>query len=96
VDYVKFIRKFGNRIYHCHIKDVYMSPRTTEAGVFGGHINFGDPRRAWDFRSLGRGSVDFEEIIRALNNVGYQGRSLSNGKTERWTANTARRKRRRS
>ncbi|HRE28860.1 MAG TPA: TIM barrel protein, partial [Anaerolineales bacterium] len=41
--------------------------------VFGGHLDFGDPRRSWDFRTLGRGSVDFEEIIRALNDIGYQG-----------------------
>ena len=73
VDYVKFIRKFHDRIYHCHMKDAYLSKTPTEAGVFGGHINFGDPRRSWDFRSLGRGSVDFEEIIRALNDIGYQG-----------------------
>ena len=73
VDYVRFIRKFGDRVYHVHMKDAYLSKTPTEAGVFGGHINFGDPRRAWDFRSLGRGSVDFEEIIRALNDVGYQG-----------------------
>ncbi|MCZ7648402.1 MAG: sugar phosphate isomerase/epimerase [Planctomycetota bacterium] len=73
VDYVKFIRKFAGRIFHVHMKDVYMSDRPCEAGVFGGHTNFGDPRRTWDFRSLGRGSVDFEEIIRALNDVGYRG-----------------------
>lgn len=73
VDYVAFIRKFGDRIYHVHMKDAYSNPRPTEAGVFGGHLNFGDPRRAWDFRSLGRGSVNFEEIIRSLNDVGYNG-----------------------
>lgn len=73
VDYVKFIRKFGDRIYHVHMKDAYSSPTPTEAGVFGGHITFGDYRRSWDFRSLGRGSVNFEEIIRALNDVGYGG-----------------------
>jgi sugar phosphate isomerase/epimerase len=73
VDYVGFIRKFGERIYHVHMKDAYSSPHRTEAGVFGGHLNFGDPRRSWDFRSLGRGSVNFEEIIRALNDVGYNG-----------------------
>ena len=73
VDYVKFIRKFGQYIFHVHMKDAFSSPTPTEAGVFGGHITFGDCRRAWDFRSLGRGSVDFEEIIRALNDVGYQG-----------------------
>jgi len=73
VDYVGFIRKFSDRIYHVHMKDVYWSSRPTEAGVFGGHLNFGDPRRFWDFRSLGRGKIDFEEIIRALNDIGYNG-----------------------
>jgi sugar phosphate isomerase/epimerase len=49
-------------------------PKTpARAGVFGGHVNFGHPDRYWDFRSLGRGSIDFEEIIRALNEIGYQG-----------------------
>ncbi len=73
VDYVKFIRKFAERIYHVHMKDVYWSSMPTEAGVFGGHLEFGDHRRFWDFRSLGRGSIDFEEIIRALNDIGYTG-----------------------
>jgi len=59
VDYVKFIRTFGDRIYHVHMKDVYWSPRPTEAGIFGGHLNFGDHRRFWYFRSLGRGSINF-------------------------------------
>lgn len=73
VDYVGFIRKFGDRIYHAHMKDVYWSPHPTQAGVFGGHLDFGDPRRYWDFRSPGRGSIDFEAIIRAFNEVGYRG-----------------------
>ena len=73
VDYVAFIRRFGARIFHVHMKDVYWSARPTEAGVFGGHLDFGDPRRFWDFRSIGRGSVDFEAIIRALNDIGYNG-----------------------
>jgi|ERR1051325_10746232 sugar phosphate isomerase/epimerase len=73
VDYVEFIRRFGDRIYHVHMKDVWWSAKPTLAGVFGGHINFGDARRYWDFRSLGRGCINFEEIIRALNRVNYQG-----------------------
>jgi sugar phosphate isomerase/epimerase len=73
VDYVRFIRKFADRIYHVHMKDVYASKTPTEAGVFGGHVPFGDPRRFWEFRSLGRGSVDFEAIIRALNDIMYAG-----------------------
>jgi len=73
VDYVGFIRKFADRIFHVHMKDVYWSSRPAEAGVFGGHLDFGDPRRFWDFRSVGRGSIEFEEIIRALNDIGYDG-----------------------
>ncbi len=73
VDYVAFIRKFADRIFHVHMKDVYWASQPAEAGVFGGHLNFGDPRRFWDFRSVGRGSIDFENIIRALNDIGYDG-----------------------
>ena len=73
VDYVGFIRAFSDRIYHVHMKDAYLSPYPKRAGIFGGHTNFGDPDRSWDFRSLGRGSVAFEEIIRALNDIGYDG-----------------------
>jgi sugar phosphate isomerase/epimerase len=73
VDYVAFIHRFADRIHHVHMKDVWWSNDGTEAGVFGGHTEFGDVRRQWDFRSLGRGNIDFEEIIRALNRAGYQG-----------------------
>jgi sugar phosphate isomerase/epimerase len=73
VDYVGFIRKFSDRIYHVHMKDVHWSDTPTEAGVFGGHTKFGDARRFWEFRSLGRGSVNFEKIIRALNDAQYRG-----------------------
>jgi sugar phosphate isomerase/epimerase len=73
VDYVEFIYRFPDRIFHAHMKDVGWSASPTEAGVFGGHVAFGDRRRFWDFRSLGRGNIDFEEIIRALNRINYQG-----------------------
>jgi len=73
VDYVQFIREFGPRIYHVHMKDAWMSPTPRRSGVFGGHLPFGDPERFWEFRSLGHGSVNFEEIIRALNFANYRG-----------------------
>jgi len=73
VDYVKFIRQFADRIYHVHMKDVWWGHGDGSAGVFGGHTDFADPRRYWDFRSLGHGDIDFEEIIVALNDIGYNG-----------------------
>ncbi len=73
VDYVDFLYQFPDRIFHVHMKDVYWSDTPKQVGVFGGHVAFGDPRRYWNFRSLGRGKIQFEEIIRALNAIGYQG-----------------------
>ena len=73
VDYVKFIRKFGDRIFHAHMKDVWWGHGNGEAGVFGGHTDFCDPRRYWDFRSIGHGDINFEEVIVALNDIGYNG-----------------------
>jgi sugar phosphate isomerase/epimerase len=73
VDYVQFLREFGERIYHVHMKDAWISPVPRRSGVFGGHLPFGDPERVWEFRSLGHGSVDFEEVVRGLNFAGYRG-----------------------
>ena len=73
VDYVKFIRTFGDRIFHAHMKDAWWGHGDGTVGVFGGHTEFADPRRYWDFRSIGHGDIKFEEIIVALNDVGYQG-----------------------
>ena len=62
VDYVDFINQFADRIFHVHMKDVYWSDTPKQIGVFGGHSTFGDARRFWNFRSLGRGKIRFEEI----------------------------------
>ena len=73
VDYVQFIRKFSNRIFHVHMKDVWWGHGDGSVGVFGGHTTFTDPRRHGDFRSLGHGDINFEEIIVALNDIQYKG-----------------------
>lgn len=73
VDYLAFITQFADRIVHVHMKDVWWADQGMAAGIFGGHTAFGTPGRAWDFRSVGRGSIDFEEIIRRLNQIGYAG-----------------------
>lgn len=73
VDYIRFIRTFGQRIFNAHMKDVWWGKGDGTVGVFGGHTAFGDARRHWDFRSVGRGMIDFESLIVALNDVGYTG-----------------------
>jgi sugar phosphate isomerase/epimerase len=72
VDPVEFIRAFPDRIYHVHIKDA-ITTLNGKSGILASHLDFGDARRGWDFRSPGRGGVNFEEIIRALNDIGYGG-----------------------
>jgi sugar phosphate isomerase/epimerase len=72
VNPVEFIRAFPDRIYHVHVKDTKVS-LNGRTGILASHLNFGDPRRGWDFRSPGHGDVDFGEIIRALNVAKYDG-----------------------
>ncbi len=67
-----FIDEFADRIFHFHVKD---SKRMLDgrSSILGGHLDFGQPGRGWDFVSPGHGDVDFEPIFRALNRIGYQG-----------------------
>lgn len=67
-----FLRNLSDRIYHVHLKDVALNLDGL-SGILGSHLEFGDGRRGWNFRSLGRGQVDFEGIIRELNHCGYDG-----------------------
>lgn len=61
-----------DRVYHVHMKDSAVT-LDGRSGLLGSHIDFGDLRRGWNFRSLGHGQVNFEEIIRVLNAYGYEG-----------------------
>ena len=69
---VFFIEEFGDRIFNVHVKDsrVQLNGRNT---ILSSHLDFGDPRRGWDFVSPGHGDVKWDPLIRALNRVGYQG-----------------------
>lgn len=67
-----FLQDFADKVYHVHMKDAAVT-LDGRSGLLGSHIDFGDLRRGWNFRSLGHGDVNFEEIIRVLNAVGYDG-----------------------
>lgn len=67
-----FLNDFMHRVYHVHLKDAAVT-LDGRSGLLGSHIDFGDLRRGWNFRSLGHGDVNFEEIIRVLNAHGYDG-----------------------
>jgi sugar phosphate isomerase/epimerase len=72
VDAAIFARDYADRIYHTHIKDTFVR-RDGRAGILGSYLPFGDARRGWEFRSPGHGQIDFGELIRALNDIGYDG-----------------------
>ena len=72
MDPAKFLYEFSDRIFHVHMKDAALQ-LNGRSGILSSHLNFGRPERGWDFRSLGHGSVNFEEIIRALNHISYTG-----------------------
>ncbi len=71
VDYIRFLYEFKDRIFHVHMKDVTWGDSTGRAGILGGYVPFHTEDRPWDFVSLGRGKIDFNRIIRALNDIGY-------------------------
>jgi sugar phosphate isomerase/epimerase len=72
IEPVAFIDEFADRIFHVHVKDarVQLDGRSS---ILSSHLDFGDPRRGWDFVSPGRGDVEWDPIIRALNRAGYDG-----------------------
>ncbi|MEV2213336.1 sugar phosphate isomerase/epimerase family protein [Streptomyces sp. NPDC050997] len=72
VDPVAFLEGHGDRVTHVHCKDATRRLNGRN-GIIASHLPFGDPRRGWDFRTVGRGGIDWEEIMRALNRLGYDG-----------------------
>jgi sugar phosphate isomerase/epimerase len=72
LDSAAFVTEFADRIYHVHVKDS-IKRLDGRRSILGGHLNFGEDARGWDFVSPGHGDVDFEDLFRALNRIGYQG-----------------------
>lgn len=72
VNELTFLHDFADRIYHVHMKDVKIN-KNDRAGLLGSHLEFGDMQRGWNFVSIGHGDVDFDGIIRELNEMGYEG-----------------------
>jgi sugar phosphate isomerase/epimerase len=72
LDPVEFLRRFADRIYHVHIKDAVLNLNGRNS-LWCGYLPSGDPRRGYDYRAPGRGGINWEAIIRALNDIGYNG-----------------------
>jgi sugar phosphate isomerase/epimerase len=69
---VFFLETFPDRVFHVHVKDSRVQ-LTGRNSILSSHLDFGDPRRGWDFVSPGRGDVKWDPIVRTLNRMGYKG-----------------------
>jgi sugar phosphate isomerase/epimerase len=67
-----FACEFADKIIHVHIKDAKLR-LDGRRSILGSHVDFDASERGWTFVSPGRGDVDFEAFIRALNRIGYRG-----------------------
>jgi sugar phosphate isomerase/epimerase len=72
VDPIEFVRRFADRIYHVHVKDAVLT-LDGRAGILSGYWPSGDRRAGWQFRSPGHGGIDWPNLLRALNEIGYDG-----------------------
>jgi sugar phosphate isomerase/epimerase len=70
LDYLEFIRLYGERIKSFHVKDAEFRP-SGRVGVYGGYQSW--TRRAGRFRSLGDGQVDFKRVFTLLTEAAYDG-----------------------
>ena len=72
LDPALYAREFAPRIYHVHVKD---AKRRLDGrrSILASHLPFSDRARGWDFVSPGHGDVDFDELFRTLNEIGYTG-----------------------
>ena len=66
LDYLEFIRLYGDRIKAFHVKDAEFRP-DGRVGVYGGYQSWNT--RAGRFRSLGDGQVDFKRVFTLLTEV---------------------------
>ncbi len=75
-----------------HVKDSKVRLDGSNS-ILSSHLNFGDPRRGWDFVSPGHGDVDWEHVMRTLNRINYQGALTveweDNGMDREWGAQDA-------
>lgn len=70
LDYLEFIKLYGDRIRGFHVKDAEFRP-SGRVGVYGGYLSW--PERAGRFRSLGDGQIDFKRVFTLLTEAGYGG-----------------------
>jgi len=72
IDPIIPIKKFKDKIFHVHAKDVeILTDRLPEAGVLAFLNDYRAPSESWRFRIPGYGNVNWGRLIDALREAGY-------------------------
>jgi len=72
MDPIILIKKFKDKIFHVHAKDVEMlTDRLPEAGLLAFSKDFRTPSESWRFRIPGYGNINWGRLIDALRESGY-------------------------
>ncbi|MGW4983060.1 sugar phosphate isomerase/epimerase family protein [Streptomyces mirabilis] len=72
IDPAGFLYDFRDRIYHVDSKDA-RKRLDGRNGRLDSHLPWDNPRRGWDFVSVGHGDVRWEDIFRMLRFIRYDG-----------------------
>lgn len=76
IDYVRLLHEFGGRVKHVHLKDTeIIQEKLYESGILGesyGHT-YGFGEGWWRYTIPGEGSVDWELVLRRLEEFGFDG-----------------------
>jgi len=71
IDPVVFIKRFGDRIYHCHAKDAEVVKENVAVSGVIPTGSWARPGRGFRFRVVGWGDVQWKRVMTALLEVGY-------------------------
>lgn len=67
MDYLKPLYDFKDRLFHIHLKDIYVDQdKLDEYGIFTHPLNYMDPRIP------GRGGIDWKAFMTGLKDIGYE------------------------
>ncbi len=76
VDYLRLLHEFGDRVRHVHLKDTEILPeKLYESGILGESLgrSYGFGEGWWRYTIPGEGEVDWNAVLRRLEEFGYDG-----------------------
>ena len=76
IDYLRVLHEFGDRVFHVHLKDAEILPeKLYESGILGESYGstYGFGEGWWRYTIPGEGEVDWNRVVRRLEEAGYDG-----------------------